>query len=495
MSLEPGEVINNRYRIVKMLGQGGFGAVYRAWDTNFNMPCALKENLETRPQAQRQFEREARMLRGMKHPNLPLVTDYFILEGKGQYLVMDFVEGQDLQQMLEQQGGALPEAQVLDWVCQICDALVYLHSQKPPIIHRDIKPANIRITPQGEAMLVDFGIAKLFDPKLETTTGARAVTPGYAPFEQYGQGVTDQRTDIYALGATLYALLTGQRPAESIQRTIKDGLAPPQSINPHISGRASAAIHRALEMDPDKRFQSAAEFKQALSGVAQPGPEVVAPVARTLVAPIGQPAYHPAVQPSMASKTNVTRLGVLGGVGLLGLGAVAALVVFGMFFFILGKSGKSTVSPTPYALATGTGSGAGMLNGQGTATVETHITQTSPPQDTQLAQTLSPLVTSTLFQSVEKPADIPVMSTAQNLQVYKLTEQNLLGVNYEIDATVDEIVAYYEAQMPANGWKKTTSYSNEKMLGIYYQKDRRVAMVFITQSGSQLMVTIQIAES
>ncbi|MBN1147608.1 MAG: serine/threonine protein kinase, partial [Anaerolineales bacterium] len=218
MSLEPGEVVNNRYRIVKILGQGGFGAVYRAWDTNFNLPCALKENLETRPEARRQFEREARMLRTMKHSNLPLVIDYFILPEKGQYLVMDYVEGQDLQQMVETSGGPLPEAQVLNWISQICEALVYLHSQKPPIIHRDIKPANIRITPQGQAMLVDFGIAKLFDPGLETTTGARAVTPGYAPFEQYGQGVTDQRTDIYALGATMYTLLTGERPAESVQR-------------------------------------------------------------------------------------------------------------------------------------------------------------------------------------------------------------------------------------------------------------------------------------
>ena len=495
MSLQPGEVINNRYRIVKMLGQGGFGAVYRAWDTSFNMPCALKENLETRPEAQRQFEREARMLRGMKHPNLPLVTDYFVLEGKGQYLVMDFVEGQDLGQILEQSGGPLPEAQVLDWAGQICDALVYMHAQNPPVIHRDIKPANIRITPKGEAMLVDFGIAKLFDPQLETTTGARAVTPGFAPVEQYGQGVTDQRTDIYALGATLYTLLTGQRPPESIQRTLKDSLAPPHTINPRISARTSAAIRCAMEMDPDKRFQNADEFKSALSSAGQAKPEVVAPVARAVVAPVGQAAAQVAVQPAVASRPNIPRWGVLGGVGILGLGAFGALVLFGMFFFVLRKPGNSTVAPTTNALATGTQGPSGLLSGQETAATEPEAQTTLPAQATQSDQTQPPQINTTLFPPVEKPADIPIMPAAKDLQVFKMSEQNLLSVTYQIDAAVDEIVAYYEAQMPANGWKRTTTMSSDEMVGYYYQKDRRIAMVYITTAGGKLYVSIQIAES
>jgi serine/threonine protein kinase len=200
MQLAKGEVLQGRYRIVKLLGQGGFGAVYRVWHLGLNVPCALKENLGTSVEAARQFAREASMLATLRHSNLPRVIDHFTIAGQGQYLVMDFIEGKDLGQMLIETGQPLPEAQVLAWITQICDALTYLHSQNPPIIHRDIKPANIRMTPQGEAILVDFGIAKVYDANLKTTIGAQAITPGFSPFEQYGQGGTDARSDIYALG-------------------------------------------------------------------------------------------------------------------------------------------------------------------------------------------------------------------------------------------------------------------------------------------------------
>ena len=185
-----GETLENRYRIVSLLGQGGMGAVFRAWDTNLSLPVAVKVNFETSPEAQRQFEREAAILARLSHPNLPRVTDYFFIPGQGQFLLMDFVEGEDLQAMLDRLG-ALPEQQVLTWVTHVCDALSYLHSQPSPIIHRDIKPANIRIRPDGRAMLVDFGIAKVYDPSMATTIGAKAVTPGYSPPEQYGRGQTD----------------------------------------------------------------------------------------------------------------------------------------------------------------------------------------------------------------------------------------------------------------------------------------------------------------
>ena len=212
MPLLPNQILNNRYRIVKLLGQGGFGAVYRAWDLNLDHQRAIKENLDTSPQAQRQFKREAQILDVLVHPNLPRVIDHFIVPNQGQYLVMDFVEWQDLGEML--MNGPLPEARVLPWIIQVCDALIYLHSQNPPVIHRDIKPGNIKITPDGRAILVDFGISKVYDPTLSTTVGARAVTPGYSPPEQYGKGATDARSDMYALGATLYHLLTGQAPPQ-----------------------------------------------------------------------------------------------------------------------------------------------------------------------------------------------------------------------------------------------------------------------------------------
>jgi eukaryotic-like serine/threonine-protein kinase len=203
MALQVSQVINQRYRIVKLLATGGFGAIYRAWDLQNNLPCALKENLDNSPESQRQFAEEADMLIKLNHPNLPRVWEHFVIHGQGQYLVMDFIEGDNLETMRLRSGGALSVNAVLLWIYQICDALVYLHSQNPPIIHRDIKPANILITSSGNAMLVDFGIAKRATGR-NTTQGARGVTPGYSPPEQYTGAGTNERSDIYSLGATLY---------------------------------------------------------------------------------------------------------------------------------------------------------------------------------------------------------------------------------------------------------------------------------------------------
>ncbi len=264
MPLQTGQVLNNRYRVVKLLGQGGFGAVYRAWDSNLNRPCAIKENLDTSPEAQRQFTREATVLANLSHPNLPRVTDHFILPEQGQYLLMDFVEGDDLASILRQRG-PVPVAQAVTWISQVADALIYLHSRQPVVIHRDIKPANIRVTPEGRAMLVDFGLVKMYNPQLKTTLGARAVTPGYAPPEQYGQGSTDARSDIYALGATLYNILTGQEPMESVQRMSGAQMRPASQIIPSVPLHISQSLERSMQLQPTQRFQSAAEFKSALN--------------------------------------------------------------------------------------------------------------------------------------------------------------------------------------------------------------------------------------
>ncbi len=300
MTLSTGQVVENRYRIVELLGQGGFGAVYRAWDIRLSRPCALKGNLDSSPEAERQFGTEAVILANLNHPNLPRVIDHFTVPGQGQYLVMDFVEGEDLQQMLDRRG-LLPEAEVLPWIVQVCDALAYLHSQSQPVIHRDVKPANIKITPNGVPMLVDFGIAKVYDPALRTTLGARAVTPGYSPPEQYGQGRTDVRSDVYALGATLYALLTGSEPVDSVERIIgSSALVPPREANPCISEGVARAIMRALTTEPVRRFQTAGEFKIALAAgiglspspaiapiqVARDAPAAAVGVARPSVSPL-----------------------------------------------------------------------------------------------------------------------------------------------------------------------------------------------------------------
>ena len=355
MPLQTGQVFNNRYRIVKLLGQGGFGAVYRAWDSNLNKPCALKENLDVSPEAQRQFTREATVLANLSHPNLPRVTDHFILPGQGQYLVMDFVEGDDLASILHQRGPVPPE-QALIWAMQVADALSYLHTRQPPVVHRDIKPANIRITPEGRAMLVDFGLVKIYNPQLRTTMGARAVTPGYAPPEQYGHGSTDARSDLYALGATLYNILTGQEPLESVQRMSGAQIRPVNQINPRISSAVAAAVEQAMRLDPNQRFQTVAEFKAALSAPAtpvfvKPVPETYAqPVVRAPATPTSavsprfsaQPAAPSVVIP-MAPPKKESKVGLYAGIGaLILLCLVGSLIVWGLVSSSQDQSAQKT---------------------------------------------------------------------------------------------------------------------------------------------------------
>jgi serine/threonine-protein kinase len=295
MTLSAGTVLVNRYRVASLLGQGGFGAVYRGWDITLSRPCAIKENFDVTIEAQRQFLREATVLANLTHPNLPRVNDHFVIEGQGQYLVMDFVGGDDLEKIISERGCVEP-AQAVDWISQVLDALTYLHTRPQPVIHRDIKPANIKITPEGRAMLVDFGLVKLYDPHLRTTAGARAITAGFSPPEQYGQAATDARTDIYALGATLYMLLTGIAPVESVLRMTQDDLPAVHLLNPAVPEAMSQIISKAMELRPAQRFQTAKEFQEALKAAIP----VTAPL------PVSEPVFRPAyATPQVAATTHV----------------------------------------------------------------------------------------------------------------------------------------------------------------------------------------------
>jgi hypothetical protein len=298
-------VLQNRYRIDNELGRGGFGAVYRAWDVNLSKPCAVKENLTTTPEAQRQFTREAKLLSNLSHPNLPRVTDYFILPGEGQYLVMDFVEGEDLLSIMSKKE-VIPVDQAVDWAMQVCSALDYLHNQNPAILHRDIKPANIRITSKGQAVLVDFGLVKVFDQHLKTTVGARAITPGYAPPEQYGQGKTDERTDIYALGATLYDLVTGHEPLESVARMAGEHQETASRVNPEVPLVVSDVIERAMALEPAMRYQSAGEFWSALKAARAIAAR--APEGKNLVTMLVEPEGD--AQPTLAPVMSAPAAGI-----------------------------------------------------------------------------------------------------------------------------------------------------------------------------------------
>jgi eukaryotic-like serine/threonine-protein kinase len=266
MTLERGSLLHKRYRIVEILGQGGMGSVYRAVDENLGVDVAVKENLFTTDEYARQFRLEAVILANLRHPNLPRVTDHFVIGDEGQYLVMDYIEGEDLRQRMERAGNITEDDAILMGAA-MCDALTYLHTRKPPILHRDIKPGNVKITPDGHIFLVDFGLAKVLHGSQATTTGARAMTPGYSPPEQYGTARTDPRTDIYSLGATIYAALTGVIPEDGLARAMDNTqLTPLRKRNNKVSKRLATAIEKAMAIDPGERFQNGEEFKRALLG-------------------------------------------------------------------------------------------------------------------------------------------------------------------------------------------------------------------------------------
>ena len=264
-------VRDGRFRIIALLSQGGMGAVYEAMDTTLGVRCALKEmtpfpgeQSSTLAQQREQFRQEARVLATLRHPNLPRVIDHFE-EGDNAYLVMDFIHGRRLDEVVER-GQVLPEAQVLRWADQLLDALTYCHRQG--VIHRDIKPQNIIVTPEGKAVLVDFGLAKLVNPDdPRTRTVMRGLgTPEYAPPEQYDtrEGHTDARTDIYSLGATLYYALAGVSPPTVSARIVSEDLVPLRKHRKDASEAVDRALSKALALKPAHRFQSATEMRRAL---------------------------------------------------------------------------------------------------------------------------------------------------------------------------------------------------------------------------------------
>lgn len=277
--IETNTLLQDRYLIMHLLGQGGMGAVYKAIDRKFGNTVALKETFYSDNRLREAFALEARLLNRLRHAALPVVTDYFSVgESQQQFLVMQYIPGRDLEQLLterqEQNQGLFPVASVLRWADQLLDALDYLHSQEPPIIHRDIKPQNLKLTPRGEVILLDFGLAK-GSPQSESTRSIRGYTPNYSPLEQIRGTGTDVRSDIYSVGATLYHLLTGAMPADSASRTAAvmmgeaDPLAPLNIANPEVTPEIAAAIAIAMSLNPDQRYASAALMRKTLRQVGR----------------------------------------------------------------------------------------------------------------------------------------------------------------------------------------------------------------------------------
>ena len=270
--LAPETILQDRYRIVRQLGQGGMGAVYEAVDLRLDTVVALKETLFTEERLRKQFEREARLLARLHHQALPRVSDHFT-ENEGAFLVMQYIPGEDLFEMQGRRGSGFPQADVLQWADQLCDALDYLHTQDPKIIHRDIKPQNLKLTARGQIVLLDFGLAKGSGGQMSVVTTSASIfgyTPNYAPLEQVQGLGTDQRSDIYSLAATLYHLLTNVKPPDALSRAaaivngLEDPLAPADSVSPNVSRSVARVLQTAMSQKRDDRYESAETMREAI---------------------------------------------------------------------------------------------------------------------------------------------------------------------------------------------------------------------------------------
>ncbi len=280
-TLPLGKLLGGRYEILELLDEGDRGAIYLAKDNRFQAAtrlCAVKEmvplalNPAARSAAMEEFTRGVNILAVLSHPAIPQVYDYFT-EGRRSYLVLEHIEGRDLESILKEKGSGLPESQVLPWAIQICELLSYLHGQDPPIVFRDLKPSNILVREEGQIVLVGSSIVEAFEPgKMGKILG----TPGYAAPEQY-QGIAEPASDIYALGATMHHLLTGSDPRVEPPFTFHE--RPIRELNPSVSPEVEAIVKRALEYKREDRYSSAQEMRRALLAVTGRGETLPTPSA------------------------------------------------------------------------------------------------------------------------------------------------------------------------------------------------------------------------
>jgi eukaryotic-like serine/threonine-protein kinase len=430
MALEPGFILNQRYRILTILGQGGMGNVYQALDLNLSVDVAVKENLYLTDEYTRQFKREAALLATLRHPNLTKVFDHFEIPGQGQYLVMEFITGEDLRERMDRLY-TLPEDEVIHIGSAICDALAYLHSRNPAVLHRDIKPGNVRISDEGHVYLVDFGLAKLQLGGQETTSGARAMTPGYSPPEQYGSARTDTRSDIYALGATLYAALCGAAPEDSLSRaTDFTKLTPLRTQNPKVSRKMASVIEKALELKPEDRYQTADDMKAALLGIIGERPvsrpiTITPPPAGPMIAhfgpdepirpPTNRPISHPTTPPLQPTGRNYFPVILIT--------ALVMIVIVAATAFLLSRAGiiLQMTQVSPPATATQPTTNPALGNSANTIRLQTVFANTPSPvssistpatQNSSINGTTLPLLTPATTSTLSRvPTSIPNTNT------------------------------------------------------------------------------------
>lgn len=367
--LTPETILQGRYRIVRQLGQGGMGAVYEAVDQRLDTTVALKETLFADERLRKQFEREARLLARLHHPALPRVSDHFS-EGDGQFLVMQYIPGDDLMEKIVRRRGPFPPDQVLTWADQLLDALDYLHTQDPQIVHRDIKPQNLKLTERGQIILLDFGLAKGQAGDISHATTAASIfgyTPNYAPLEQIQGLGTDARSDLYSLGATLYHLMTNVKPPDALSRAAAlvngqpDPLPPASVANPSAPAEVDAVLAKAMSQNRDQRYATATEMRRDLHSSSEAATVVNRGEAQTVLFPpsgastVAIPTETIARQQTvLAGETTVVRPLAGGGqrrwLPWIASGSVLALLACGvMMFFTFGHRRDSVVqvAPTP----------------------------------------------------------------------------------------------------------------------------------------------------
>ena len=324
--LTPDTTLQGRYRIIRQLGQGGMGAVYEAVDERLDTTVALKETLFADERLRRQFEREARLLARLHHPALPRVSDHFS-EGDGQFLVMQYIPGDDLSEMMSKRQGPFPASQVMSWADQLLDALDYLHTQDPQIIHRDIKPQNLKLTARGQIILLDFGLAKGQGGDISRVTTSASIfgyTPNYAPLEQIQGLGTDLRSDLYSLAATVYHLLTGIKPPDALSRAAAlvngqdDPLVPASQANPTVTPQVDQVLKKAMSQNREQRYSAADEMRKALHAGdqgatirdrAEAQTVLFKPTAPTVATPTEVIPKQPTIT---AGETTVVRRGLVG---------------------------------------------------------------------------------------------------------------------------------------------------------------------------------------
>ena len=270
--IETGKFLQQRYRIDKQIGQGGMGAVYIATDERFGSTVAIKETLFMDDNFRKAIEREARLLNSLKHSALPRVSDHFE-EDNGQFIVMEYIPGDDVGSMVDASHERIPVEKVLKWADQLLDALDYLHNQVIPIVHRDIKPQNLKVTPKGDVILLDFGLAKGNPTDASHQTAAKSIfgySRNYASLEQIQGTGTDPRSDLYSLAATLYHLLTATPPEDALTRAMAvlsqkpDPLRPASDVDPKVPRGVAGVLLKAMSLNADERPKSALEMREML---------------------------------------------------------------------------------------------------------------------------------------------------------------------------------------------------------------------------------------